>query len=155
MSDNLQLSQWRYNLKMHSLTENFFWQSVFVTDLEQTPFFLKSDLNINNLLFFCSSEKLKYLAKFSRIYFSLPISLFFYQLERSSLYQTTKVFLAFISITSAPFNIDWLAKFWRWMALFGSFEFNINITSFNVIVNNFQLWSIIVLYLRLYAKCEM
>ena len=116
MSDNLQLSQWRNNLKMHSL---------------------------------------KYLAKFSRIYFSLPISLFLYQLERSSIYQTTKVFLAFISITSAPFNIDWLAKFWRWMALFGSFEFNINITSFNVIVNNFQLWSIIVLYLRLCAKCEM
>ena len=48
ISDNLQLSQWQTNLKMHSLTTNLFRQSVFVADLEQTPFFLKSDLNINN-----------------------------------------------------------------------------------------------------------
>ena len=33
---------------MHSLTKNLFWQNIFVADLEQTPFFLRSDLNINN-----------------------------------------------------------------------------------------------------------
>ena len=47
ISDNLQLSQWQTNLKIHSLTKTLY-QSVFITDLEQTPFFLKSDLNINN-----------------------------------------------------------------------------------------------------------
>ena len=31
-----------------------------------------------------------------------------------------------ISITSAPFNSDWLANFWRWATLIGSFELNIN-----------------------------
>ena len=33
-----------------------------------------------------------------------------------------------IYITSAPFKIEWLANFWRWATLIGSFEFNINIT---------------------------
>ena len=33
---------------MHSLTKNLFWQNVFVIDLEETPFFLKFDLNIKN-----------------------------------------------------------------------------------------------------------
>ena len=33
---------------MHSLTKNMLQYSVFVADLEQTPFFLKSDLNISN-----------------------------------------------------------------------------------------------------------
>ena len=47
ISNNLQLSQWQTNLKIHSLTKTLY-QSVFITDLEQTPFFLKSDLNINN-----------------------------------------------------------------------------------------------------------
>ena len=47
ISNNLQLSPWQTNLKIHSLTKTLY-QSVFITDLEQTPFFLKSDLNINN-----------------------------------------------------------------------------------------------------------
>ena len=34
---------------MYLLAKNLFRQSVFVTDLEQTPFLLKCDLNINNL----------------------------------------------------------------------------------------------------------
>ena len=36
--------------------------------------------------------------------------------------------LFIISITSGPFNINWLANFWRWATLIGSFEININIT---------------------------
>ena len=48
ISNNLLLSQWQTYLKMHSLTRNLFQYSFSVTDLEQTPFFLKSDLNINN-----------------------------------------------------------------------------------------------------------
>ena len=48
ISSNLQLSQWQTNLKIHSLNKHFFRQSFFVTDLQQTPFFLKYDLNINN-----------------------------------------------------------------------------------------------------------
>ena len=48
ISSNLQPSQWQTNLKIHSLNKNFFRQSFFVTDLRQTPFFLKYDLNINN-----------------------------------------------------------------------------------------------------------
>ena len=46
ISDNLQFSQSQTNLKMHSLITNLFRQSVFVADLEQTPFFPKSDPNI-------------------------------------------------------------------------------------------------------------
>ena len=48
ISSNLQPSQWQTNLKIHSLNKPFFRQSFFVTDLQQTPFFLKYDLNINN-----------------------------------------------------------------------------------------------------------
>ena len=33
---------------MDSLTKNLFLSRVFITEWEQTPFFLKSDLNINN-----------------------------------------------------------------------------------------------------------
>ena len=33
---------------MHSLTKNLFQLNVFVTNIEQTPYFLKFDLNINN-----------------------------------------------------------------------------------------------------------
>ena len=33
---------------MHSLSKNLFQQSIFVVDLEQFPFFLRSYLNINN-----------------------------------------------------------------------------------------------------------
>ena len=33
---------------MHSLTKNMIALSVFVRDLEQTPYFLKPDLNIND-----------------------------------------------------------------------------------------------------------
>ena len=55
ISDNLQLSQWQTDLKMYSLTKTLVGQNISVTELEQTPFSLKSDLNINNftvLLYF-------------------------------------------------------------------------------------------------------
>ena len=48
ISDNLQIAQWQANLKMRSLTKNLFRESIFVADLEQTPFFLRSDLKIDN-----------------------------------------------------------------------------------------------------------
>ena len=63
---------------MYTLTKNLL--SIFVTDLEQTSFFLIFDLSINNLLFFRTSKKVRYLAKSSG-------NIFF---RRSSLYQTTK-----------------------------------------------------------------
>ena len=61
-------SQSQTNLKIHSLTKSLFQYSIFVTDLEQPPFFLRSGLNnLTTLLFFTTSEKLRYLAKSSRI----------------------------------------------------------------------------------------
>ena len=48
ISDDPELSQWQTNLKMQSFTKNLFRWSIFVADLEQTSFFLKSDPNINN-----------------------------------------------------------------------------------------------------------
>ena len=41
-------SQSQTNLKIHPLTKSLFQYSIFVTDLEQPPFFLRSGLNINN-----------------------------------------------------------------------------------------------------------
>ena len=106
ISGNPQLSQRQTDLKIDSLTKNVFRQSVFVTDLKQTLFFMKSHLNINNfivLLHFLISYIF-----FTKIQYKQPY-LYFFQLERSWLYQTTKVFLAFIEIfdygiTSAPSN---------------------------------------------------
>ena len=48
ISDDPELSQWQTNLKMQLFTKNLFRWSIFVADLEQTSFFLKSDPNINN-----------------------------------------------------------------------------------------------------------
>ena len=99
ISDDLKLSQWQTNLKMHSLTKNLLRQSVFVVDLEQTPFFLKSYLNINNIAvllrfwktyIFCQIWKNIFSTAISILQISLPFGL-----ERSSLYPTTKVFLTF------------------------------------------------------------
>ena len=52
MSGKLQVSQLQTNLKIHSLTKNLFRESIFVADLEQTPFFLKSDISIYNFAVF-------------------------------------------------------------------------------------------------------
>ena len=111
ISDNLPLPQRQTNLKMHSLIKNLFQWSAFVTDLEPTPplseMWSKHWL-LTTLLFFCTSEKLRYLVK-SSIFQCFQISLFWFWLECFLLYQTTKVFLAFTgrSITSAPFSINW------------------------------------------------
>ena len=71
---------------MYSLTKNLFPQSVFVTDLEQTPpLFLRSDLNINNFAVLLHFEITEIFSKISGNKYFRP-SLF---------YQTTTVFLAF------------------------------------------------------------
>ena len=54
---------------MDSLTKNVFPSSFFVINLEQTPFFLKSDLNINNFAVLLHFWIIRYLAKFGETYF--------------------------------------------------------------------------------------
>ena len=76
---------------LRALTKILSLQNAFVTNLEQTSFFLKCDLNINNfvvLLCFLLTQI------FSRTQLKLSIS-FLYGLERSSLYEMTNIFLAF------------------------------------------------------------
>ena len=70
ISDDLKLSQWQTNLKMHSLTKNLLRQSVFVADLEQTPFFLKSDLNIKHCSFFALLKNLDILPNLEEYIFN-------------------------------------------------------------------------------------
>ena len=147
---------------MYSLTKNLFQLSVFVKDLEQTSFFLKSDLSINN---FAVLLHLKYLVKSNgngsrtsapeencpqtlilTLNLNQTLTLTMGQLSSGGIVGTPveiyvldvphfikrqKVFLVFTKrivyhfYTSAPFNVDWLANFWRWATLIGSFEFNI------------------------------
>ena len=61
-----------------------------------------------------------------------PICLFF-SLESFSLYQESHVFLAFIKIIvdiiMVLLSIGWLAYFWKWITLIGSFELNTNMCS--------------------------
>ena len=66
LTHNQSLTTW------NSHNDKLIRQSIFVTDLEQTPFFLKSDLNINNfavLLHFLITQI------FSNIWQKLPTSL--------------------------------------------------------------------------------
>ena len=104
----------------------------------RTPFFLKYFLNINTLLFFYTSENLRCLAKSSRKFFSLPISLsffFFSFLIRTFLAllneQTFscihgKNCLPMLSQVHHATFIDWLV-FEDDEILIGSFKFNTNI----------------------------
>ena len=78
----------KLNLKMHSLTKNFFCNR-FRTNSKG------SDLNINNfaVLFHCRITQIFNEIQWKYI-FHCPYLIFF-QLEHSQLYQTTEVFLAF------------------------------------------------------------
>ena len=129
--DYLQLSQWKTNLKM---------QFTYQKRVPIQRFCKKFRINLVLVEIWsiyyqlsCSFAPLSNLdvqRNLMEIKFSLPISLFhFFRLERSSLRQTTKVFLAFtkrivaVSITSATFTVDWLANFLRW-AIFDWFVSN-------------------------------
>ena len=95
ISDNRHLPQWQTNLKIHSLTKNLFQQNIFVTDLEPTP--SVPEIWSKHWQLGCSFALLKNLHiqwnLVDYIFSLLLISLFL--LTCSSLYQTTKVFLAF------------------------------------------------------------
>ena len=71
----------------------------------------------------------------------------FFWLQSFSLYQENNVFLVFIEIivdiTIAPLSIGWLAYFWRWTTLIGSFKLNINTRSniFNSLKSLITIWS--------------
>ena len=74
MSDNLQISHGQTNWKMRSPTKNLFLQSVLVADIEQTPFLLKSNLNINNFDVLPLLNKLGIKRNLVEKYFSLALS---------------------------------------------------------------------------------
>ena len=88
---------------MYSLTKNLFRLSVFVIDLEQTPFFLKSDLSINN---FAVLLHLRYLAKYSEnIYFRcVP---YFIKRQKFFLLSLIELFTISIQLRHSTL-IDWL-----------------------------------------------
>ena len=71
---------WRLLFKISN--SNNLFKYVFVTDLEQIPFFLKSHLNINNFAVLPLLNNLNIKQNLVEIYFSLSISLFF-RLEQS------------------------------------------------------------------------
>ena len=74
-----------------------------------------------------------------KLYIIFSSYVFFFSL---TFYRENNIFLALVKIivdvTIAPLSIDWLAYFWRWTTLIGSFESNIK-TSTNIF-NSLQLF---------------
>ena len=77
-------------------------------------------------------------------------------LQRSTLSQTTKVILTSTERVVYHFyhkcaTQHWLANFWRWATLIGSFEFNIT----QLVKTLLAAFDYNQLYLKWYGKCEM
>ena len=73
---------------------------------------------------FCLEQNLVELFFHIFIFFRLELFRF---IKRPKFFFLSLKELFIISITSVPFSSDWLANFWRWATLIGSFDLNINI----------------------------
>ena len=95
----LQLSQKQTNLKMHSLTKNFFRSNIFATYFSLKLIFFPVQMYLVDYKFLALSKK-------SWLAFIKIIADHFYH------------------IINAPLNIDWLASYSSYKILIGSFEVN-------------------------------
>ena len=125
----LQLSQWENNLKMHSLNKNLPIQR-FCKKIRTN--FVLAEIWSKQYQLFCQFAPLNNLDIYRNLVFFLIRTLYQRFIERFiKFFLLSLKELFIISITSAPFTIDWLANFWRWAILIGSFESTMNITKFN------------------------